>query len=245
MVTVLTAVMVFVLPWLDHFICRKLRVSLNDSLSANPNADKILHARKYLLTAMVIVYLLAVAYVTLFSRGAYDDYKLHISLFEDLSNSIKIDFGVLGFIKTVFTDGISRAMSHVKIQHFEDIAQVYLNVILFIPLGYLLPYVFDWFRADILKRTVTVGFVTSLFIENIQLITKRGFYDIDDLVANTLGALLGRLFYRAVAYVLAHPDWRKNLKDYRKWKNVSKDRALYPFRNKIHLVRTTILGSDS
>lgn len=55
MVTVLTAIMVFVLPWLDHFICRKLKVSLNDSLSANPNADKILHARKYLLIVMVVV----------------------------------------------------------------------------------------------------------------------------------------------------------------------------------------------
>ena len=49
-VTVLTLVMVFALPFADRKICGKLGVSLNDGVSSNPDADKLLHLRKYILT---------------------------------------------------------------------------------------------------------------------------------------------------------------------------------------------------
>ena len=116
MVTILTIVMVFMLPWLDHFICRKLGVSLSDSISTNPDADRLLHIRKILLIIMFGVYLRAVSYVTFFSRSASDDYLLHIALFQDLGESIRIDLGFFGFIKVLFTSGFSRAMEHIKIR---------------------------------------------------------------------------------------------------------------------------------
>ena len=245
LVTVLTIVMIFVLPWFDRFVCRKLGLSLSDGVSTNPNADRLLHIRKILLIVMFCIYLGAVSYVTFFSRDAADDYLLPISLFQDLGNSIMIDSGFFGFLKAIFTDGFSRALSHVSITHPESISQVYMNICLFIPMGYLLPYVFDWFRRNVYKRVIPVCFLASLFIENVQLITKHGFYDCDDLVTNTLGGIIGRLFYIGVAYVLAHPDWRKDFSEYRKWKMNAKTRALYPFMRKIHVVRTTLLGTDS
>lgn len=88
MVTLLTVVMVFMLPWLDHFICRKLGVSLSDGISTNLDADRLLHIRKILLIIMFCVYLRAVSYVTFFSRSAADDYQLHIALFQDLGDSM-------------------------------------------------------------------------------------------------------------------------------------------------------------
>ena len=45
MVTILTLVMVFILPALDWYICRRVGVSLTDGVSTNKNADKILHIR--------------------------------------------------------------------------------------------------------------------------------------------------------------------------------------------------------
>lgn len=245
LVTLLTVVMIFVLPWLDRLVCRRLGLSLSDGVSTNPDADRLLRIRKTLLIIMFCIYLGAVSYVTFFSRDAADDYLLHISLFQDLGKSIMIDFGILEFIKTLFTDGFSRALAHIRIINPGSISQVYLNVCLFIPLGYLLPYVFDWFRRNVTRRVIPICFLTSLFIENVQLISKRGFYDCDDLITNTLGGVIGLLFYIGVAYVLAHPDWRNEFREYRKWQLNARTRALYPFMRKIHVVRTTLLGTDS
>ncbi len=245
MVTVLTIVMVFMLPWFDHLVCRKLGISLSDGISTNSDADRLLHIRKILLIIMFGVYLRAVSYVTFFSRDAADDYLLHIALFQDLGESIRIDLGFFGFIKEVFTNGFSRALKHIRIRNPESISQIYMNICMFIPMGYLLPYVFDWFRRSVTKRVFPVCFLASLLIENIQLVTRRGFYDLDDIVTNTLGGIIGRSLYIAVAYILTHPQWRNDYREFRKWRLNASTRALYPFMHKIHVVRTTLLGTDS
>ena len=65
-----------------------------------------------------------------------------------------------------------------------------LNILLFVPFGYLLPLL--WKRADRWWRVVLCGFVLSLGIELIQLVTHLGMFDLDDLMNNSLGAFLGR-----------------------------------------------------
>jgi len=65
------------------------------------------------------------------------------------------------------------------------------NVIMLLPLGILVPI---WIRkADSLKKVALTGCFISVFIEIIQLITTRGFFEIDDIVHNTLGTLIGAL----------------------------------------------------
>ena len=98
----------------------------------------------------------------------------------------------------------------------EDITQVYMNIMLFVPMGYLLPYIFDWFRAKVQIRPVAACFITAFLIENLQLVFRRGFYDMDDLVSNTAGGFVGQLLYIAVAYVVTHPDWRRERDSYRR-----------------------------
>ncbi len=240
LVTILMAVMVFVLPWLDRRICNARGVSINDGVSENPDADRILKHRKVFLIFMFCVYLAMIAYVAFFSRSAAEDYRVHVALFEDLASSIHIDLGILGFFKTIFTDGFAAAMNHVRIDKTYNITQVYMNIAMFVPLGYLLPYVFDWFRRDIRHRTIPACFIVSLLIENIQLMTKLGFYDVDDIFSNTIGGWIGAWLFVTVAYVNTHPDWRKRLRKYRKWKFRSRHRALSPFFRKMHVARTTV-----
>lgn len=71
-----------------------------------------------------------------------------------------------------------------------------LNILLFVPLGFFLPLLWKEFQA--LRHTVICGFCLSLGIEILQIFTFR-LTDIDDLITNTLGALLGffiaRLFF--------------------------------------------------
>lgn len=242
-VTFLMLLMVFLLPWLDRRLCRKLGLNLLGGVSSHPRADSLLRVRQGLLYAIFGLYLLAVAYIVFFSRSATADYQVHVALFSDLKNAVRIDFGFLGLIKTVFTDGFRAAASHVEIRKAEDIAQVYMNLMLFVPMGYLLPYLFDWFRARVRVRPVAACFVIALVIENLQLVFRRGFYDMDDLVSNTLGGLIGQLLYLAVAYVVTHPDWRKERKSYLRWRRNARARTLYPFARRIGLTRTTLFAS--
>nr|WP_243848680.1 VanZ family protein [Lysinibacter cavernae] len=76
------------------------------------------------------------------------------------------------------------------------IQQVVLNIALFAPLGFLLR---SMFRRGIIVATVG-GFGASLLIELTQLTGVWGIFpcayrlfDVDDLMANTLGALIGSL----------------------------------------------------
>ena len=65
------------------------------------------------------------------------------------------------------------------------------NTIMLFPLGILAPL---WLRkADNVKKVALTGFLVSLVIEITQLITTRGYFEIDDLFHNTLGAVIGAL----------------------------------------------------
>ncbi|MEK4487177.1 VanZ family protein [Psychrobacillus sp. FSL H8-0484] len=66
------------------------------------------------------------------------------------------------------------------------------NILLFIPIGFLLPLLFK--RMEFFPNTVIIGLGTSFFIEIVQLPQNRS-SDVDDLWLNTLGALLGYLLY--------------------------------------------------
>lgn len=66
-----------------------------------------------------------------------------------------------------------------------------LNVALFMPLGLAMPFVYK--KASLLKVALT-GLIMSFFIEFVQIFIGRG-SDIDDLLCNVLGAILGYLVY--------------------------------------------------
>ena len=70
-----------------------------------------------------------------------------------------------------------------------------LNVLMFIPLGFFLPVLWQRFRPFF--PTLVFGFAFSLLIELLQLFTHR-VTDINDLMTNTLGAILGWCLGRLV-----------------------------------------------
>ena len=71
---------------------------------------------------------------------------------------------------------------------FSDLGNTVLNVVLFLPLGFFLPIL--WADFSSVWKTVLVGFLTSLTIEVLQIFTFRA-TDINDLMTNTLGSLIG------------------------------------------------------
>lgn len=73
-------------------------------------------------------------------------------------------------------------------------ALVVENVLLFVPYGFLGCWAFE--RTKGFFCCTFVGALTSLAIESLQLVTGRGFFQIDDIVTNTLGAMAGWLIFR-------------------------------------------------
>lgn len=66
------------------------------------------------------------------------------------------------------------------------------NVIMFFPIGFFV--VLLW-RRNLWKHLLLLGLLTTFCIEVIQLFVGRTF-DIDDILLNTIGVLLGGLFCR-------------------------------------------------
>lgn len=70
------------------------------------------------------------------------------------------------------------------------------NVVCFMPFGFLLPTIT---RNKVVKNVVGVFVCTLLFtlsVETIQLVTKVGAFDVDDIFLNTIGGILGYLVMR-------------------------------------------------
>ncbi len=73
-----------------------------------------------------------------------------------------------------------------------------LNVILFLPMGFFLPMFWEKFRG--LGPALLFGFCTSLLIEILQIFTFRA-TDVNDLITNTFGTLLGWSVFKLLALV--------------------------------------------
>lgn len=67
------------------------------------------------------------------------------------------------------------------------------NIIGFVPLGFLFPLTI--FRRHRLLLTIIAVFGISLLFEVTQLYTGLGVFDVDDLLLNTTGGLLGFIMY--------------------------------------------------
>lgn len=77
-------------------------------------------------------------------------------------------------------------------------AYVIENILLFIPFGVLGAWVFPMARS--IWCCASMGLMVSLGIECLQLITGRGFFQIDDILTNTLGTVVGYLLYQCIAH---------------------------------------------
>ena len=69
-------------------------------------------------------------------------------------------------------------------------AQIIENIVIFIPIGFFLPFLLGEKKSSFLTVGVS-GFLLSLFAELCQLLFSLGVCETDDLLNNTVGALVG------------------------------------------------------
>lgn len=133
---------------------------------------RLMEGTRWIWMAIFVAYIVVVFSVT--GAGTLED---------AVGNGLNVSGGAINLLP--FSQGIS-AVGYV------------LNVALCVPLGFLLPLL--WERLDGPVWALAGGLFFSLLIELSQLLNFRA-TDVDDLVMNTLGAFLGwglfRLFARA------------------------------------------------
>jgi len=107
--------------------------------------------------AALILYLIALLYITMFSRQAVLEARWNLIPLQDF------DLGMF-------------------------ICQLLPNILLFIPVGILLDGALP---KRNLVSLILIGVGISLCIELVQLFVHVGICDIDDLISNSLGGILG------------------------------------------------------
>ena len=79
------------------------------------------------------------------------------------------------------------------------LAQIIMNVMLFIPIGF---FVGGTLKKKHICNAVGIGLVLSFFIELTQLITTRGVFNVDDIIHNILGCVIGYGIFRLCHIIL-------------------------------------------
>lgn len=115
---------------------------------------------------VLCAYIIAVLYTTIFIR--------------DGGSNSTIQMEVMNWMQE---DGI------------EEFDHILLNVAMFVPIGVLFPLAMGQERSEIVSA-VSFGMLFSILIETGQLLTRSGTCDIDDLITNSIGALIGAFFVR-------------------------------------------------
>lgn len=72
---------------------------------------------------------------------------------------------------------------------------IVLNILLYVPLGYLLPFVFRKLRG---WQVVLIAFLCSAVTEVTQFVFRIGLFEWDDMLNNTLGCVIGLLIYSCI-----------------------------------------------
>lgn len=78
---------------------------------------------------------------------------------------------------------------------------IILNMLLFVPLGFLLPMGIKRFR--VFWKIYFVGFLLTLGIETLQLLLKRGVFELDDILNNTIGATIGYGCFALITLIIS------------------------------------------
>jgi len=93
-----------------------------------------------------------------------------------------------------------------QVGYMAMITNLFGNVIIFVPFGIFLPMAS---RYRSFFSTMFAGFGLSLCVEVFQFITRVGSFDVDDLLLNTIGGIIGHIIF-----VICDAGGRRN--DYKK-----------------------------
>ena len=147
---------------------------------------------KGLMNVVFLIYLLMLLRMTVFRNGFVDsdvfsNGSLNLVPFSDLIRIANNDMGVFIYL----------ALG---------------NIVVFMPFGFFIA----WYEKNVGLLVVTLwGFFLSLGIELSQYVFGTGVTELDDIILNTLGCLLGGIIERTLYYLLINKNRKETRKDVR------------------------------
>ncbi len=152
-------------------------------------------AKIYMTIVWVVlaIYVLGILYITLFgSRSSGVIFMLNLK-----------PFRTIGLYMRWLFDG-NRSNNYIPIVNLG------VNIIMLMPMGYFLPELFDALEDFIPYALVCFAFV--MIIEVVQFFTRLGSCDVDDVLLNMLGAVIGYILCRFIHIFVADLKQKKTEK---------------------------------
>ena len=153
-------------------------ISITNSMAANKKKRRLM--KKWV---CFLAYLLFLGYMLFYSAGfdrvEHEHYRYNLTLFQEIMRYYNLGMRT-GEWKLFVLNVIG-------------------NIVVFMPIGMFLPSLF--LRCRNLSFTTILSFELSLCVEVVQLVTKVGSFDVDDLLLNTLGGILGYIIYKIYRWI--------------------------------------------
>ena len=149
------------------------------------NRGKMIFRMVLIIYLGVLIRLIILKYPVPVLRGIMDEWEL--------SNA---KAGVATANLTLFKTNRTYARYYDRLNGFDNL---FGNVLAFMPLGVLIPVSFP--GVDRWWMILLHSFWLSLCIELFQLVSHFGAFDVDDILLNTLGGLLGFFCFLVVRFV--------------------------------------------
>lgn len=130
--------------------------------------------KKFIINILLIGYIIVVLLVTLAGRARVIQYGISLELFSSYHY----------------------AWNNFSIVEWRNII---LNILMFVPLGFLLPLVHESFKTW--WKTYLAGLGLTVFIELSQLIFHLGVFEVDDIMNNAVGCMIGFGIYALFALI--------------------------------------------
>lgn len=128
--------------------------------------------------------------VAIFSFVVYMLVLLYLLFFSNYRQSV---YGVLDYNLIPFKS-ILRHLRNVEHLHFYMLTNnLFGNIIGFVPFGLFISFLVPTFRN--IGRIILISFCFSLTIESVQIVFRTGAFDVDDLILNTVGGMIGYVIF--------------------------------------------------
>ena len=139
-------------------------------------------------TALIVfaVYILGNLSFTILNRSP--GYFGEAPAFFNYRQAFDLDFSLWDTLR-LLPEGLGETLSHIHISSYTYAREVFLNILLYIPMGYLLPFIFKPMRYSVTACTLA-GCLCSCATEYAQLRWGLGCFQVDDIVNNTIGCLI-------------------------------------------------------
>lgn len=157
---------------------------------------KIMKGTKTIKKGQLLLYALSIGYIVIIIGATF---------FSRLQDSIIYNEG---FNFSLFSS-YREAYHHIDANMMKDtlFRNLILNIILFIPVGFLIPFYSDKLKK--MYRVVLIGFLATVTIELTQHFNDYGVFEIDDVFNNTLGTLLGYCCFMIFYRIKNKESWKK------------------------------------